>query len=120
MVKAKRDSLAGEWDMPRHSDMREDWPFDFDVLDALPDGGASTLGPCASNSPLATHYQLGYPSCYSPAYDPALGLGWISLLTLHSHEAFNWCWHDGDNLMVFIERENLAARDFSDLKCDAG
>ncbi len=37
VVKAKRVSLAGEWDMSRHSGMREDWPFDFDVLD----GGAS-------------------------------------------------------------------------------
>ncbi|MBK6691765.1 MAG: DUF1963 domain-containing protein [Myxococcales bacterium] len=67
-----------------------------------------------------TDHLLGYPSHYSLGYDPTPGPEWVSLLTLHSHDALEWCWQDGNKLMVFIERERLAARDFSALKCDAG
>jgi len=42
------------------------------------------------------------------------------LLTLRSLKQFDWCWHDGDRPMVFIERERLAECDFSRLKGDAG
>lgn len=63
---------------------------------------------------------LGYPSHYSLSYDPTPGPQWVSLLALHSHDAFEWCWHGGDKLMVFIEQDGLAARDFGALQCDAG
>lgn len=119
-VRAKRIALVGELDMPRHSDMRQDWPFDFDVLGAMLEDAATASGRSTRNALLATDYLLGYPSHYSLAYDPTPGPNWMSLLTLHSHEAFDWCWHDGDKLMVFIERDKLAARDFSELRCDAG
>jgi len=123
-VKAKTLTLAGELDIPRASDMRTDWPFNFDVLDALLDAlldDGSTFGaPAVTDGQLALDYLLGYPSYYSLAYDPTPGPDWISLLTLHSHDAFKWCWHDGDKLMVFIEQNRLASRDFSALKCDAG
>lgn len=119
-VKAKSITLAGELDIPRHVDMLADCPFDPEVLeDALKVEGEFP-GPDASIESLATDYLLGYPSYYSLAYDPTPGPEWVSLLTLHSHDAFEWCWHDGDKLMVFIERDKLQARDFSVLACDAG
>lgn len=119
-AKAKRIALAGEFDIPRHGELREDWPFDFETLDTLLADDGAWQGKLVPNALLATDYLLGYPSYYSLGYDPTPGDSWIVLLTLHSHETFKWCWHDGDKLMVFIESERLAARDFSNLKSDAG
>ena len=53
-------------------------------------------------------------------YDPTPGAEWISLLTVGSLDEFEWCWHDGDTLMVFIEPAKLEQKDFSHLKSDAG
>ena len=96
-------------DIPRHDDLRSDWPFDDDALYEL----TEALG---ENS----EYMLGYPSFTSLGYDPTPEGDWISLLTVHSLDEFDWCWHDGDKLMVFIEVNKLANRDFSNLKSDAG
>jgi uncharacterized protein YwqG len=65
-------------------------------------------------------YLLGYPSHCSLAYNPAPGMEWISLLTVGSDDSLQWRWHDGDNLMIFIEAEKLKNRDFGILKSDAG
>ncbi len=104
---ARRIHLHGALDLPRHRELRQDWPFDVDLLVEL-------------GQTLPDDYLLGHPSHYSLGYDPTPGPAWCALLTVHSHDAFHWCWHDGDKLMVFIERERLAARDFSRLKADAG
>ncbi|KRG65020.1 hypothetical protein ABB26_05660 [Stenotrophomonas humi] len=104
---ARRIHLRGAIDLPRHRELRNDWPFDVDQLEDL-------------GQALPDDYLLGHPSHYSLAYDPMPGPDWCSLLTVQSHEAFDWCWHDGDKLMVFIEKQRLAARDFSRLKSDAG
>ena len=106
---ARKISLTGGVDIPRHEDLREDWPFDSDELYQLTDAIAAK-----------DEYLLGYPSFTSLAYDPTPDPEWISLLTVHSLDDFDWCWHDGDKLMVFIESENLEKRDFSNLKSDAG
>lgn len=101
--------LVGGVDIPRHKDLRNDWPFDTDILYAL-----------AEEDYFPENYMLGYPSFRSLGYDPTPSQEWISLLTLASYDEFDWCWHDGDKLMVFIESEKLAAKDFSHLKVDAG
>ena len=44
----------------------------------------------------------------------------MSLITLMSNSELDWCWHDGDKLMVFIEKDKLLNKDFSCLKSDAG
>ncbi|NHZ95561.1 DUF1963 domain-containing protein [Massilia sp. CCM 8734] len=54
------------------------------------------------------------------AYDPTPEKDWVSLLTLVSHEALQWCWQDGAKLMVFIHKDKLKEADFSELRCDAG
>ncbi|MEL6177689.1 MAG: DUF1963 domain-containing protein [Myxococcota bacterium] len=43
-----------------------------------------------------------------------------TLMSLSSRDALNWCWHDDDHLMLFIERERLARGDFSNIRSDAG
>ena len=97
-------------DIPRHRYMRKEWPFDPDAVIDLNQKGL-----------FPSDYLLGYPSYYTLAYDPTpKEPGWISLLTLKSHDEFDWCWHDGDKLMVFIEADKLAACDFSELRADAG
>ena len=101
--------LTGSIDIPRHSYLREDWPFDEDALSEL----MEAIQP-------AGDYLLGHPSFTSLAYDPTPDPGWTSLLTVHSWDRFDWNWHDGDKLMVFIETDKLASRDFSHLKSDAG
>ena len=65
-------------------------------------------------------YLLGYPGVSTLAYDPTPGPGWTSLLTLTSMKELDWCWHDGDFLHIFIERERLARADFTRLASDAG
>ncbi|WP_081909417.1 DUF1963 domain-containing protein [Aureispira sp. CCB-QB1] len=44
----------------------------------------------------------------------------MSLLNLASIQELDWCWHDGDFLMLFIEKEKLAKGDFSNIQSDAG
>lgn len=66
------------------------------------------------------NYLLGYPFYSSLAYDPRPSQDWTSLLTLSSVDELNWCWHDGDFLMLFIEKEKLKQKDFSYIKSDAG
>ena len=107
-------------DIPRHPELRSDWPVDFDDLydwfDALEDSGD-----------LPRDYLLGRPCWDSLGYDPTpdvqeypSGSHWRSLLTLQSHDAFHWCWQDGAQLMAFIEDDKLRAQDFSRLQVDCG
>lgn len=119
-AKARRITLTGDLDMLRDSYMLEEWPFDFEVLNTLLDESEATGNQPTRDALLPTDYMLGYPSHYSLAYNPTPSPNWISLLTLHSHDTFEWCWQDGNKLMVFIEQDKLEARDFSTLKCDAG
>ncbi|MCI0638602.1 MAG: DUF1963 domain-containing protein [Gemmataceae bacterium] len=65
-------------------------------------------------------YLLGYPFNTTLAYDPTPGPEWRSLLTLSSDDELEWCWHDGDWLVAFIEAARLRAADFSQIKSDAG
>ena len=65
-------------------------------------------------------YLMGYPLNSSLAYDPTPGPTWRSLLTLSSDGKLEWCWHDGDWLVAFIETHRLHAGDFSMIKADAG
>jgi uncharacterized protein YwqG len=65
-------------------------------------------------------YLLGYPFNTTLAYDPTPGPEWRSLLTLSSDDDLEWCWHDGDWLVTFIEEHRLRAGDFSHIKSDAG
>ncbi|TNE91795.1 MAG: DUF1963 domain-containing protein [Deltaproteobacteria bacterium] len=103
--------LDPEIDLPRDDVQREDWP----------DGLAEPLVAWWRQQ-VTPHgaYLLGYPAVSTLAYDPTPGPEWISLLTLASVEELGWCWHDGDYLHVFIERERLARADFSNLAADAG
>lgn len=102
-------NLNGGIDIPRNEYLREDWPFDSDALNELIDALDEN-----------NEYLLGYPSFMSLAYDPTPEGDWISFLTVHSLDALDWCWHDGDKLMVFIEASKLAKCDFGNLKSDAG
>jgi uncharacterized protein YwqG len=65
-------------------------------------------------------YLLGYPFNTTLAYDPTPGPEWRSLLTLSSDDELEWCWHDSDWLVTFIEEQRLRAGDFSQIKADAG
>jgi uncharacterized protein YwqG len=96
-------------DIPRHEDLRTDWPFPFEDLENL-----------LEVAKFPEDYLLGYPSFCSLAYDPTPNDEWCSLLTLDSYDQFDWCWHDADKLMVFIEKSKLKNRDFGNLKADAG
>jgi uncharacterized protein YwqG len=107
--KSKKMTFQEGVSIPLHEELRSDWPFDTDVFYDLRDLKSAS-----------EDYLLGYPSHYSLAYDPTPGEDWVSLLTLTSHDELDWCWHDGDKLMIFIEKEKLAKQDFSYLKADAG
>ncbi|MCP4325933.1 MAG: DUF1963 domain-containing protein [Alteromonadales bacterium] len=108
-LKTKKIVFCNGIEIPRHEDLRKDWPFDTEALYDLPD----LEGYCED-------YLLGYPSFNTLAYDPTPSDEWVSLLTLTSYDEFEWCWHDGDKLMIFIEKEKLKNLDFSNLKTDAG
>jgi hypothetical protein len=103
--------LASGVDLPGSLELRKDWPFDkqsayslFDSVRALDQGSGDHL--------------LGYPSFSTLGYDPTPGEHWLPLISVRS--ILDWCWHDGDWLMVFIEKDKLAKQDFGCLRCDAG
>lgn len=99
-------------DIPYDEYQMKDWPFDeveSDIYTEIRDSLHKS-----------SDYLLGYPSHNTLAYDPTPGSEWIPLLTVDSDESLEWCWHDGDKLMIFIEKERLNNFDFSRLKSDAG
>jgi hypothetical protein len=65
-------------------------------------------------------YLFGYPFNTTLAYDPTPGPEWQSLLTLSSDDDLDWCWHDGDWLVTFIEEQRFSVGDFSRIMADAG
>lgn len=105
-------SFVAGVDLPCNSYFELDYPDDVDVFyerfyDAVDD---------------VDEHLFGYPTNDSLGYDPTPtddGV-WLPLLTLKSHDDLNWCWHDGDRLMIFIEQSALAKGDFSNIKADAG
>ena len=106
---AKKIGFSNGIEIPRHEALRNDWPFNTEALYALPELEG-----------FSENYMLGYPSFHTLAYDPTPDDDWVSLLTLTSYDEFGWCWHDGDKLMIFIEKEKLKNADFRNLKTDAG
>lgn len=102
--------LVPSLNVPRHKELRSDWPFEE----------AADFAWDLSLDVNADHYLLGYPSHCTLEYDPTPGPEWTPLLTLSSVSELDWCWHDDDRLMVFIQTDQLKSRDFSNLKCDAG
>jgi len=99
-------------DIPYDEYQLKGWPFDevqSDIYTEIRDSLHKS-----------SDYLLGYPSHHTLAYDPTPGAEWISLLTVDSDDSLEWCWHDGDKLMIFIETERLKNLDFSRLRSDAG
>ncbi|WP_216629065.1 YwqG family protein [Cytobacillus massiliigabonensis] len=99
-------------DIPYDEYQLRDWPFKEDQSDSYSEVRDSLHK--------SSDYLLGYPSHYTLAYNPTPGADWISLLTIDSDDDLEWCWHDGDKLMIFIEKERLKNLDFTKLKADAG
>ncbi len=106
--------------LPLAIEQRTDWPVadpsDTTLLSAVHDELVSAL-PGHFDT---TDHLFGYPGVSSLAYDPTPAPDWRALFCLQSHDALDWCWHDGDLLHVFVEREPLTRRDFSALRSDAG
>lgn len=101
-------------DLPQDEYQVGGWPF---ATEEEADAYESQLRNSLRSAP---DHLLGYPHHSTLAYNPSPGEEWVHLLTLSSVEAVEWCWGDGDQLMIFIERERLAHGDFSNLRCDAG
>lgn len=106
-------TLTPGFRLPERRELIELEDFDEEALEALTTGVPEIIH-------RTDQWMLGYPRYDSLCYDPTPGPGWIPLLTLPSLDAFDWCWHDGNMLMIFIETTRLATADFSGLKCDAG
>jgi hypothetical protein len=99
-----------------------DWPYDKSLVKQWPISKSLSLAYWGLRLRLhdSRGYLLGYPLNGTLAYDPTPGPEWRSLLTLSSDHEFEWCWHDGDRLVTFIEEQRLRAGDFSQIKADAG
>lgn len=106
--------FAANADLPPwpFDDAARDWPIDASLEDAYWELRCR-LHPSG-------RYLLGYPFNTTLAYDPTPGPGWHSLLTLSSDDDLEWCWHDGDWLVTFIEMARLRVGDFSQIRADAG
>lgn len=111
-VKATVIEFSTTIDIPYDEYQMKDWPFKED------ENGLYTE--VRDSLHKSSDYLLGYPSHYTLAYNPTPGAEWISLLTIDSDDDLEWCWHDGDKLMIFIEKERLENLDFTRLKSDAG
>ena len=114
-VPGRRIELVHGADVPHAVEQRDDWPHE-DLPAAL---WRWWRGRGPSQRETWGHL-LGYPAVSSLAYDPTPGPEWLPLLSLSSVDELDFCWHDGNPLHVFIERERLAAGDFSSLRADAG
>lgn len=108
-------SFALTWDIPFDEYQVKDWPFTKEEDDTFI--YSELLRDSLHQSP---SYLLGYPSHCSLCYDPTPDGNFISLINLPSYNDLNWCWHDGDCLMVFIDKDELAKGNFTTLKADAG
>jgi len=97
---------------PQDGSAAEKWPVSDDLQDAYREL-RGRLHP-------GGRYLLGYPCNSTLAYDPTPGPDWRSLLTLNSDDELQWCWHDGDWLVTFIEEQRLRAGDFTQIQSDAG
>lgn len=97
---------------PRNDLEKERWPIEASKRDAYWDLR------CALHPGIG--HLFGFPFNTTLAYDPTPGPEWVSLITLSSEDAFDWCWHDGDWLVAFIESDRLRQGDFSVIKADAG
>lgn len=104
-------SFRSTLDIPYDAEQVDDWPFD--------EAGSDAFRALRTSLHASDDYLLGYPSHCSLAYDPTPP-GSLPFLTLGSDESLDWCWHDGDKLMVFIDSDRLRAKDFSELLADAG
>lgn len=100
-------------DLPFDEYQMEEWPFDDEEEEDI-------YWEIRESLHKSYDYLLGYPSYCTLAYDPTPGTEWISLLTISSDNNLEWCWHDDDMLMLFIQREDLKKLDFSNIKAEAG
>lgn len=98
-------------DIPYDDYQYAGWPFSFQLQESYD---------VIRNSLHSQNYLLGYPSHYSLAYDPTPGENYVSLMTLDSDSEMKWNWHDGNKLMIFIDKEALKRGDFSALVAEAG
>jgi uncharacterized protein YwqG len=101
------------WDLPQDEYQAADWPFSGDDEEAFTEHLSWV-------ERVTADHLLGYPRHNTLAYDPSPGEDWVPLLTVASHDPLGWCWGDGDNLMIFIERSRLEKADFSNLSCHTG
>ena len=99
-------------DIPFDEYQVKNWPFDDEEENEIYNEIRTSLK--------KDEHLLGYPAHNTLAYDPTPGPEWVSLLNLFSNRKLQWCWGDGDSLMIFIEKEKLKIFDFSYLKADAG
>lgn len=109
----RRLTFRSDWDLPQDEYQAHDWPF----LDDEEEAYTEHLSWFERTD--ADHL-LGYPRHNTLTYDPSPGDEWTPLLTVASHDNLGWCWGDGDNLMIFIERAKLERLDFSNLSCHVG
>ena len=98
------------------------WPWDKSVARKWPisEGQWDAYWELRCRLHPSGRYLLGYPFNTTLAYDPTPGPEWRSLLTLSSDDDLEWCWNDGDWLVMFIMDQRLRAGDFSQIKSDAG
>ncbi len=68
----------------------------------------------------ATNSVLGYPYYNTLDYNPTPKGDWVLLMNLSSDKKLDWLWGDEDLLMIFIERQKLLEKDFSNLRIDIG
>ncbi len=100
-------------DLPFEEELIKEWPLNEEQMEDL-------FCDIRRDMEREGDYLLGYPQYQSLAYNPTPKGDWISLINLNSDPTLEWCWHDEDRLMVFIEPSKLQTADFSNLKSDAG
>lgn len=98
------------------------WPWDETAAKKwpIPESQRDAYRQLRRRLHLSGRYLRGYPFNTTLAFDPTPGPDWHSLLTLSSNDELEWCWHDGDWLVTFIEEQRLRAGDFAKIESVAG
>ena len=103
-------------DLPFNTMLREDWPWPEEDNDLF----EYTLPECLDMNLVdgSKDFLLGYTPGSRLAYNPMPDESWQLLAFIRSNYEIEMGWADDSALMVFIEKEALMNKDFSNIKCE--
>ena len=116
-------SYISAWDLP-FNDLDQESFFITNAYEEYNDLKYSLEDNCREAAGLtagqSNGHCFGYPLAPSLPHDPSPGPEWIQLMSISTNEELELFFYDHAHFMVFIEKDRLANKDFSNLVTCAG